>query len=87
MTDHSAPTRGEVTQGDIDRADKVGWHSMERRMIIAEEFRAHRLAAFEEAAKVAQGLVSIRQHGTGTATVMASGPEIAQAIRNLGRGV
>lgn len=82
MTGHSAPTQGEVTQGDIDRADKVGWLTMERRMIVAEEFRAHRLATIEECAKVAETLFT--PHGY-PAVARNAGKSIADQLRNLVR--
>lgn len=104
--DHSAPTRGEVTQGDREAAaamldayrnrlndeDKIesaalainvreGLHDDSPRV---HAFASHRLATIEEAAKIAE----TRYVGSGWhPAARNAGLGIAEALRNLGRGV
>lgn len=94
--DHSAPTRGEVTQGDRVRAASIfpenGYFHLAtlygKRDAAADvqAFAAHRLAAIEEAAKVMAKVVY-----TGRTNVPQAELDLAKgmidALRNLGRGV
>ncbi len=110
MTDRSAPTRGEVTQGDREAAAEIlkfaGMWSLARKVrqgkaddnLTVDLVAAHRLAAIEGCAKVADGYGSkdwlkpadgwsddVKNWWKIGGTDHANA--ISSAIRNLGRGV
>jgi len=98
MTDQSAPTRGEVTQGDREAAAEIlkfaGMWSLSRKVrqgkaddnLTVDLVAAHRLSAIEECAKAMAKVVY-----TGRTNVPRAELDLAKvmidAVRNLGRGV